>query len=177
MGSQTSQNLNLCQNRFDVRMMTNEDIEQVCDIEKSSFPTPWSAFAFASELEDNQLACYCVIVPEDEPKKVVGYCGMWVILDEAHITNIAILPDFRGNRLGEKLMVAMMGLARIKGAMNMTLEVRVSNTSAKRLYSRIGFKENGIRKKYYTDNNEDALIMWCEIPTEEVMNQWQIQSF
>lgn len=152
---------------FEVRLMTYDDIEQVSDIEKVSFAQPWSTYAFRSELEDNELAFYCVVVPKDDPQKVIGYGGLWIILDEAHITNIAISPHYRGRGLGQLLMEDMQALARLKGAVRITLEVRVSNKRALNLYHRLGFKEEGLRKGYYTDNNEDALIMWCDLKRNE----------
>ena len=152
---------------FEVRAMTTEDIPQVCQIEKDSFTLPWSESAFRSELEDNEMAFYHVVVPTSNPKQVVGYGGFWIIFDEAHITNIAIKSDLRGHRLGHLLVETMQQIARLKGAERMTLEVRVSNTNALKLYHRLNFKEEGVRKRYYSDNNEDALIMWCELKTEE----------
>lgn len=140
-----------------------EDIPQVVAIEKVSFPTPWSPYAFACELQDNDFAYYLVLTPVDEPSTVVGYGGMWIIIDEAHITNIAISPAYRGKALGEFLMNGMIGLARKKRIMRMTLEVRVSNHTAKRLYDRMGFMSAGIRPGYYMDTNEDAIIMWKEL--------------
>ena len=152
---------------YNVRAMTSDDIPQICHLEKLSFSQPWSEFAFASELADNELAFYLVIVPNEEPERVVGYGGLWVILDEAHVTNIAVLPEYRGRRLGQLLVWTMQQMARFKGAKRMTLEVRVSNYSAIKLYKRLGFAEEGVRPRYYTDNNEDASIMWCDLKEEE----------
>lgn len=155
------------QRLYDIRLMVEDDISQVCHLEKVSFAQPWSEFAFHSELADNKLAYYVVLTPKEAPKQVVGYGGMWIILDEAHITNIAVDPAYRGKRLGELVVTALQQLARLRGASKMTLEVRVSNMSAIRLYTRLGFKEEGIRKHYYTDNNEDASIMWCHLAEQE----------
>ena len=152
---------------YEVRLMTEADIPQVCHLEKLSFAQPWSEFAFHSELADNELAYYAVLVPKDHPEEVVGYGGLWIILDEAHITNIAIMPEYRGKRLGHLLVATLQELARFKGAVRMTLEVRVSNYNAIRLYERLGFKEEGIRRHYYTDNNEDASIMGCQLTEQE----------
>ncbi|WP_243653023.1 ribosomal protein S18-alanine N-acetyltransferase [Tumebacillus sp. BK434] len=141
--------------------MVVEDLDRVMEIEHRSFTLPWSREAYAAELTNNHFAKYLVVTLEGE---VVGYAGMWVILDEAHITNIAIDPTVRGRRLGEQLMREMMALSMAHGAERMTLEVRVSNVPAQKLYDRLGFQSYGIRKGYYTDNNEDALIMWAELP-------------
>lgn len=146
-----------------LRKMELRDVKQVSEIEKMSFPSPWSAYAFACEILDNSFANYFVLTGEEDDSKVIGYGGMWIILDEAHITNIAITPEYRGKRLGEFLLSHMMATAIAKGVVRMTLEVRVSNISAQKLYKRLGFHEAGIRKGYYVDNKEDAIIMWKEL--------------
>lgn len=146
-----------------LRPMVMDDIPQVVEIEKKSFPTPWSPYAFTCELCDNEFAYYLVLVHQDEPATVFGYGGMWVIIDEAHVTNIAINPTHRGRRLGEYLLNGLIALAKKKRVLRMTLEVRVSNNTAQRLYKRMSFKTAGIRPGYYVDTNEDALIMWKEL--------------
>lgn len=140
-----------------IREMTIEDIEQVLEIEKESFTTPWSEEAFKTEIEENVLAVY--IVAEHEGK-VAGYGGFWRILDEAHITNIAVKSSARGKGIGDVVLMGMIDYCRINRVPNMTLEVRVSNVTAIGLYKKHGFMEAGIRPGYYTDNHEDALIMW-----------------
>jgi ribosomal-protein-alanine N-acetyltransferase len=140
--------------------MTVEDIEQVYTIETMSFSTPWSKEAFYNELTQNRFAKYMVIEHEN---LLVGYCGVWIVVDEAHITNIAILPQYRGNKLGETLLRDVMRQAKKQGANTMTLEVRVSNIVAKNLYKKLGFQNGAIRKKYYSDNQEDALVMWVKM--------------
>ncbi|MET3196956.1 ribosomal protein S18-alanine N-acetyltransferase [Bacillus sp. OAE603] len=142
------------------RQMREEDLNQIMEIEKKSFATPWTYDAFYNELHTNQFAHYVVA---EVDKEIIGYCGLWVIIDEGHITNIAILPEYRGNGLGEKLLLAVMDTARELGAETLTLEVRVSNDVAKGLYRKLGFQDGGIRKSYYTDNYEDALVMWVNI--------------
>ncbi|MFM1655683.1 ribosomal protein S18-alanine N-acetyltransferase [Brevibacillus sp. B_LB10_24] len=142
------------------RFMTLEDVEAVAELERLSFPTPWPLEAFVNELTINQNAKYVVAV---RGGRVIGYCGMWLILDEAHITNVAIHPDSRGQKIGEQLMRQMMDLAKMLGGAQMTLEVRPSNQVARNLYAKLGFKEHGRRKRYYSDNNEDALIMWVKL--------------
>lgn len=142
---------------YKIRYMKKEDIDAVLVVETKSFATPWSRSAFVNELINNNFAHYLVIENEGE---IIGYCGLWVIVDEAHITNIAIDPLFRGLKLGDQLLLHAIELARTMGALKMTLEVRVSNHIAQRLYSKHGFEPGGIRKNYYTDNQEDALVMW-----------------
>ncbi|MGV2942375.1 ribosomal protein S18-alanine N-acetyltransferase [Mesobacillus sp. LC4] len=142
------------------RHMTVDDLDEVMEVEVNSFTIPWSREAFFNELTKNQFAQYLIV---EVDQKVVGYCGVWIIIDEAHITNIALLPEYRGMKLGEALMAKVMKLGREMGAMRMTLEVRVSNVRAQNLYRKFGFEEGAIRKQYYTDNMEDALVMWVNL--------------
>ncbi|GLY12442.1 ribosomal protein S18-alanine N-acetyltransferase [Pseudobacillus badius] len=144
----------------DIRLMTVEDVDKVHEIEKNSFTMPWTKESFWNELTNNYFAVYHVAEYEGE---IVGYCGMWLVLDESQITNIAILPEYRGRGLGEKLLVAVMNAAKKKGAAVMSLEVRVSNEPAQGLYKKLGFQPGGIRKNYYSDNQEDALVMWVRL--------------
>lgn len=141
-----------------VRRMNTLDIDGVLAVEQQSFTTPWSREGFVNEM-NNELSYYLVMV---EAGKIIGYAGMWLIVDEAHVTNVAVLPTYRGKRLGEKLMSALLEHAKNRGAVRMTLEVRASNTVAQGLYSKFGFTSQGRRRNYYTDTKEDALIMWCE---------------
>ncbi|MGG0184881.1 ribosomal protein S18-alanine N-acetyltransferase [Bacillus rhizoplanae] len=142
------------------RNMKEEDIPQIVAIEEASFATPWTAEAFERELKMNEYAHYVVLETEEG---ILGYCGLWVVLDESHITNIAVLPQYRGQRLGEVLLQEVMNKARALGANTMTLEVRVSNEVAKKLYRKFDFQNGGIRKRYYTDNYEDGLVMWVNL--------------
>ncbi|MCX8046053.1 ribosomal protein S18-alanine N-acetyltransferase [Anoxybacillus gonensis] len=142
------------------RFMTLQDLDRIVEIEQLSFTLPWSRSSFYQELTDNRYARYIVM---EHDGQIIGYCGMWLVMDEAHITNIAVLPEFRGKKLGEALMKQAMVLAREEGAQTMTLEVRVSNTIAQSLYRKLGFLNGGIRKRYYSDNQEDALVMWVKL--------------
>ncbi|CAM4392822.1 ribosomal protein S18-alanine N-acetyltransferase [Bacillus manliponensis] len=142
------------------RKMVQGDIAQIVAIEEASFPTPWSAESFERELTMNEYAHYIVMETAEE---IIGYCGLWIIIDESHITNVAILPQYRGQKLGEALLIEVMNQARELGASTMTLEVRVSNEVAKKLYRKQGFQNGGIRKRYYTDNYEDGLVMWVNL--------------
>ncbi|MHB1652825.1 MAG: ribosomal protein S18-alanine N-acetyltransferase [Desulfitobacteriaceae bacterium] len=137
-----------------------EDLEVVMAIEEVSFPTPWSVHSFATELRDNEYARYHCLEVDG---KVIGYMGLWFILDEGHITNIAIAPHKRGLHWGEFLIRSVMRKMAEAGMERMTLEVRTSNDAARRLYERLGFKSAGVRKGYYIDTKEDALIMWVEL--------------
>jgi ribosomal-protein-alanine N-acetyltransferase len=149
---------NLYMNSFIVRRMNALDIDGVLAVEQRSFTTPWSREGFVNEM-NNELAYYLVLV---EAGNIIGYAGMWLIVDEAHVTNVAVLPEYQGKKLGEKLMSALLEHAKNRGAIRMTLEVRASNKIAQGLYSKFGFTSQGRRRNYYTDTKEDALIMWCE---------------
>ncbi|HHY36804.1 MAG TPA: ribosomal protein S18-alanine N-acetyltransferase [Firmicutes bacterium] len=139
--------------------MNMTHLEEVLALERLCFSNPWSYEAYRFELEDNQLADYLVVL---DAGRVVGYGGMWLIMDEAHVTNIAIHPQYRRRGLGELLLRCLMTRAYVRGARRMTLEVRRSNHIAQRLYEKLGFRGIGYRKDYYSDNGEDALIMWKE---------------
>ena len=140
--------------------MQAEQIEAVHAIEKLSFSTPWPKISFFNELQ-NDLAFYLVALA-GRAKKAAGYAGMWLILDEAHLTNLAVHPDYRRLGIGRTLMEEMIFRAVFLGAVRMTLEVRVSNRPAIALYESLGFRREGRRKGYYEDTGEDALIMWKE---------------
>lgn len=141
-------------------VMLPEHLEQVLGIEVKSFPTPWSYRAFQFEVTENDFASYIVAQLDG---RIVGYAGMWIVLDEAHITNVAVHPDYRGTGCGRSLMTELLGRAAVLGAVKITLEVRVSNVAARELYKSLGFVERGFRRKYYSDNNEDAIIMWLDL--------------
>ncbi|WCK55000.1 ribosomal protein S18-alanine N-acetyltransferase [Aneurinibacillus sp. Ricciae_BoGa-3] len=149
-----------------IRKMESRDLEQVYELEVLSFTIPWSYESFYNELHTNLFAQYKVVEYEG---MVIGYAGMWLVIDEAHVTNVAIHPDFRGHHLGERLMREMMLFARRQGAQAMTLEVRKSNTVAQNLYQKLGFEAGGVRRGYYTDNNEDAIIMWVNLHDNEYL--------
>lgn len=140
--------------------MRVRDLGDIMRIEKLSFTTPWSKQAFLSEMLDNDRAYYLVAKLNQKP---VGYIGVWLIAGEGHITNVAVHPDHRGKGIGHRLMQAVEELAKRRGATRMTLEVRVSNEIAQRLYRKLGYIAAGIRPRYYRDNDEDAIIMWKDI--------------
>lgn len=142
------------------RFMEERDLDAIVELENRCFTVPWSRDAFYNELNKNKFACYIVLEQEDQ---IIGYCGAWLIIDEAHITNIAILPEFRGQKLGEALLNKMIERSREKGIERMTLEVRESNTVAQSLYKKLGFQNGAVRKNYYSDNQEDAIVMWVNI--------------
>lgn len=143
---------------FVIRKMEPADIVAVSELEKLCFSMPWSAEALAKEL-GNALSYYLVAVSNG---KVIGYAGAWHIVDEAHITNVAVAPDYRQRAVGERLMAAMIARMKDQGAVSMTLEVRRSNSAALRLYGKLNFKLEGVRKNYYEAPVEDALILWLK---------------
>jgi len=139
-----------------VAPMELADVASVEAIEHASFSAPWPPNAYRTELQTNRLAHYLVIRVGPQ---IVGYAGLWLMVDEAHVTTFAIHPDWRRRRLGERLLIALLDIALERQAAEATLEVRLSNLAARRLYEKFGFRPVGIRPRYYTDNNEDALIM------------------
>jgi ribosomal-protein-alanine N-acetyltransferase len=145
--------------RVAIAAMRVEDIPAVHAIERASFPVPWPSYAFRQELETNRLARYLVVRAGDG---IVGYGGLWLLVDEAHITTFAVLPGWRRQSIGARLLLALLDLAVELGASVATLEVRISNLDARRLYERFGFRPVGVRPHYYSDNAEDALIMTTE---------------
>jgi ribosomal-protein-alanine N-acetyltransferase len=155
---------NQYQPALEFRSMRIDDIPAICEIEIDAFATPWTKEAFNNELTNNHFAKYMVMELAGE---VVGYGGMWLIVDEAHVTNIAVAAPYRGRKWGERLLIELQRTASFMGAIRMTLEVRVSNSIAQRLYGKLGFYPVGTRRGYYSDNNEDAIIMWAELPKYE----------
>lgn len=142
------------------RLMTVEDIPAVVRIEEESFATPWTEEIFEHEMTGNNYAHYIVATKDNQ---VIGHCGMWIVLDECHITNIAVLKKFRGYGIGEQILKESIRLCKKLEVRLMTLEVRVSNEIAQNMYRKLGFQDGGIRKNYYTDDREDALVMWVEL--------------
>lgn len=188
--------------RYSVRPMTVDDIPQVLEVERQSFPTMWPPTAFKRELQQNRLANYIVLVehnesaPDLEPtgppdrhagnferlfgeirnflgpradrplppiaqrrELIVGFVGVWVLPDEAHIVTIAVRESYRRLGLGELLLIAAIELAQKRGESLVTLEVRVSNVPAIELYRKYGFEQAGLRPRYYSDNHEDAYVL------------------
>ena len=138
------------------RPLAPEDADAVACIERESFPTPWSREDFWCEAS-NDFACYIVAL---EGAAVIGFAGCWISFEEAQVTNIALTAMQRGRGYGRLLMCALMRAAAERGVERMTLEVRPSNAAALHLYERLGFSAVGVRKKYYQDNDEDAILMW-----------------
>ena len=140
--------------------MTVADVPEVHAIEAATFAIPWSQESLLHEMEGNACARY--LVAEGGQGEVVGYAGAWIIFDEGHITNVAVEAASRGRGIGRALMRALMGYASNLGVGYLTLEVRRGNRTAQALYQSLGFVELSVRKRYYEDNGEDALLMVCD---------------
>jgi [ribosomal protein S18]-alanine N-acetyltransferase len=143
---------------YSIAPMTTADVAAVMRIERASFSTVWPSDAFYNELSTNKLAHYFVGRLDDQ---VVAYGGIWVILEDSHITTLAVDPPYRGRRFGEVLLLRLIDEAIERNAAWMTLEVRESNTVAQRLYRKYGFTTVTMRTGYYSDDNESAMIMWA----------------
>ncbi len=142
-----------------IRSMETKDLDGILEVEMNCFRTPWTRHMFEDELY-NPNAYYSVV---EVNKKIVGYVGFWKIIDEAHITNVAIHKDYRRLGFGRALITAMLNKVKELEIIAVTLEVRVSNFAAISLYESFGFVSSGVRRGYYSDNNEDALIMWLKL--------------
>jgi [ribosomal protein S18]-alanine N-acetyltransferase len=145
---------------FDV--MTLDDVQLVGELERVCFTAPWSEETFRSELRHNPRSFYYVVRPDDSDSglpPIMAYGGYWILGDEAHIVTLASHPDYRQQSLGEYVLLHLIDRARQAAVEAMTLEVRVSNLAAQRLYEKWGFETVGVRKRYYRDNGEDGLVM------------------
>lgn len=146
--------------------MNIDDVQVVAGIEKATFAKPWSMADFTYEMESNPVARYVVA---EQAEQVLGFAGAHIILDEGHITNVAVLKEARGQGIGRKLMNALIQYAANLGVRYLTLEVRAGNEPAIALYRSLGFIKVTVRKKYYNDNGEDALLMVCDkLPEAEI---------
>lgn len=151
--------------------MRRRHVKSVVAIEQQVFPTPWSVSLYLSELAMGGSRVYLVALSGDE---VIGYAGLMVAAGEAHVTTIGVSPDHQRRGIGRRLLLELARAARAKGARDLTLEVRVSNTGAQALYHEFGFAPAGIRKNYYAEVNEDALVMWAhEIQTDDYLERLQ----
>jgi ribosomal-protein-alanine N-acetyltransferase len=137
--------------------MNRRDVKEVIKIERVSFQDPWREDAFYNELHNSQISTFLVMEMDG---KIVGYGGMWIIKEEAHIVNLAVHPEYRRQGLGGMLLRALFEKGEKRGVERITLEVRASNTDAQEFYKKFGFQEVAIRKRYYRDTHEDAIVMW-----------------
>lgn len=140
-----------------IRQAEVRDIKPMAEMDILCFSAPWSEESFRKEIEENRLAFYIVA---EISGRMVGYAGLWSIVDEGHITNVAVHPDFRRKGIGEALITVLLNHTLENGILSHTLEVRASNDPAISLYMKFGFEPAGLRKNYYEDTGEDAIIMW-----------------
>lgn len=156
-----------------IRVANPGDIDAMTELDAVCFTSPWSRASFEAELTTNRLAWYLVaeelavqdnaiLEPDASQGKLIGYAGLWAIQDEGHITNVAVHPEYRRKHLGSILVGTLIDETKKEGLVRFTLEVRASNQAAISLYEAFGFETAGIRKGYYEDNNEDAMIMWLD---------------
>lgn len=143
---------------MEIRNMLPEDIDQVVEIENESFSRPWSKRSFEESLEKSDY----IFIVADNRGVIVGYCGLYVVMDEANITNVAVKEEYRNKGVGYVIIEDLIERAKNAGVKAMTLEVRKSNNAAIRLYEQVGFKNAGIRRNFYESPKEDAVIMWKE---------------
>ena len=148
-----------------IRPIRKEDIAQIVEIEKLCFAMPWSEESIRKDVTENVVACWLVM--DDGEGKILAYAAMWFVLDEAHVCNVAVHPDYRGRGFGKAIFGALVETAKKNSMSLMELEVRRSNTVAQNLYHSFGFIDVGYRKRYYEDNKEDALLMFKEFHYEE----------
>jgi ribosomal-protein-alanine N-acetyltransferase len=153
--------------------MAEADLEPVLDIEYLSFSSPWPRDIFLRELRGSDIAQLFVAraLEGDQRGRVVAYSCTWIVADEMHITSFAVHPQFRRQHIGQQLMAGVLAHALQSGCRQAVLEVRASNHAAQRLYSRFGFAPVAVRKGYYADNDEDAIIMFLDDLTSQVPPQ------
>jgi len=145
----------LLNQQYLIRKMTEPDLDEVMMIEKESFSLPWSRESYLGELKNsfaNYIVCDCA-------GDIAGYAGIWVVFEEAHITNVAVRKSFRSQGIGLAIMVEAEKIARTKKANRILLEVRPSNEIALHMYQNLNYMQTALRKAYYSDNGEDAIIM------------------
>ncbi len=140
-----------------IEEMKLDHLDRIMEIEKESFLAPWSRNSFVSEIVENHFALYFVI---SQNGYVIGYAGMWIIYEEAHITTLAVDPEYRNKKIASLLLDRLITIALSKEVDRMALEVRPSNKAARILYRKYGFRPAGIKKDYYTDTGEDAIVLW-----------------
>lgn len=145
------------ENGITIRRAVLPDAEDMAIIDELCSSTPWMKESFEREIGENRIALYLVAANDEE---VVGYMGLWRVADEGHITNVAVAPKYRRMKIASALMETMFEVCGRDGVMDYTLEVRVGNAPAQELYRKHGFQGVGVRKDYYFDDHEDALIMW-----------------
>jgi [ribosomal protein S18]-alanine N-acetyltransferase len=136
------------------------DLDAIVEIDRASFSSPWTREMYEEELRNDRSF---IFVARRAECRVVGYCSFWVIIDEVHVNNIAVRPEWRRHGIGRALVEHLLAEGRIRRCRAATLEVRRSNVAALRLYERVGFAQRGVRRRYYRDPDDDALVLWSTI--------------
>ncbi len=142
-----------------IRQMRPEDLDEVMEIEQYSFPTPWTRTVYENDLKRNPNSRFFVARSDDEGSELLGYIGNWVIEDECHVGTIASKREFRGQGIAEALLIYAARASLAEGVTYIILEVRENNFAAINLYKKLGFKQVGLRRRYYRDTGEDALLL------------------
>ena len=140
------------------RVTSAEDLGGLLAVEQASFLNPWTRDMYVAELQNPSVSH--LLVAKDPSGRVVGFCGFWCVLDELHINNLAVLPEYRRQGIASTILGRVFAEGRGAGAARATLEVRRSNDVARRLYERFGFAVAGVRRGYYRQPDEDALVLW-----------------
>ena len=143
---------------IEIRRLSLRNLSAIEEIERRSYPTPWSRSMFAGEIGKPTSLCLGAFEPETD--RLVGYLIVSRYVDAWHVMNVAVAPEQRRQGIAERLLCELFDRTGVEDRRGYTLEVRVSNTTAIALYERLGFTSRGLRRGYYTDNREDALIMW-----------------
>ncbi|MGE3841900.1 MAG: ribosomal protein S18-alanine N-acetyltransferase [Vicinamibacterales bacterium] len=141
-------------------MQLERDLPGIHEVDLASFTNPWTPDMFRAEARSDIARVYVYRVSTGQ---IIGYCAVWFVVDEMHINNLAVLPEWRHQGAATSLLAHAFQQARRAGAVRATLEVRASNAPARRLYGKVGFRESGVRKGYYTSPGEDAVILWCDL--------------
>ncbi|HCT65355.1 MAG TPA: ribosomal-protein-alanine N-acetyltransferase [Lachnospiraceae bacterium] len=153
---------------LEIAVMKAEHIDGVLLVEEACFHIAWTKADFKREINENKMAIYRVALVDG---KVVGYAGMWHVVNEGQITNVAVLPEYRRCGIGDAIIEEFIKIAKEHEMIGITLEVKISNMPAQKLYTKYGFKPEGFRKNYYKDTNEDAVIMWKYFENYEGYNK------
>lgn len=148
---------------LEIGPMTEDDLDEIMQIERMSFRAPWSPDMFRQDMAFPIARCLAARARGPEAKQLAGYIICWFVADELHVTNIAVREDLRNRGVATRLVEKVLCMARRERMRYCTLEVRRSNEAARGLYGKLGFEARGVRRKYYSDNNEDAVIMWLEL--------------
>jgi len=146
-----------------IDLMNNDDLPEIMAIEKESFVSPWTPGMFTGEIEARQSQCLTAKINLSKKVIIGGYIVFWIVVDEAHLHNLAVKKEYRRQGLARHLLEVMWEISRQEGLKSQTLEVRESNAEAIRLYQKCGFVVKGRRPLYYTDTREDAIIMWADV--------------